>query len=119
MEFDTAVLIGWLLITSIVTLALVSACLSRCYSPVSFLQLKFWKIYLKREQEVFETKAKEHATKLAERNVNCFFESTEPTPFPTPSSEDWQKILLLYAFSAKEQHYSMIHKYANAKGDSA
>uniref|UniRef100_A0A8B9PAK4 Calcium homeostasis modulator family member 6 n=1 Tax=Apteryx owenii TaxID=8824 RepID=A0A8B9PAK4_APTOW len=93
-------LIGWLLITGIVTLALISTFLSRCYSLVRFLQLKFWKIYLKKEWEVFETKAKEHATKLAERNVNCFFE---------------QKISFLYTFSAEKQHYSMIRKYANTK----
>ncbi|XP_009680012.2 calcium homeostasis modulator protein 6 [Struthio camelus] len=81
-------LIGWILIAFIVTLALISTCLSRCYSPVSFLQLKFWKIYLRKEQEFFETKAKEHATKLAERDVNCFFEAIDPTPFQTPSNAD-------------------------------
>ncbi|NXQ80652.1 CAHM6 protein, partial [Nyctibius grandis] len=106
-------LIGWLLIASITTVALISTCVSRCYSPVSYLQLKFWKIYSKQEQELFEIKAKEHAARLAEINMNCFFEATDPAPFQTPSNEDWQKISFLYTFNSQEQYYSMIHKYVN------
>ncbi|NXP20607.1 CAHM6 protein, partial [Scytalopus superciliaris] len=106
-------LIGWFLIASILTVALISTCVSRCCSPVSYLQLKFWKIYSKKEQELFETKAKEHATKLAEINTHCFFEATDPAPFHTPSNEDWKKISFLYTFNSKEQYYSMIHKYVN------
>ncbi|NWH66630.1 CAHM6 protein, partial [Geococcyx californianus] len=112
-------LIGWLLISSIVTVALIATCISRCDSPVSYLQLKFWKIYSKKEQELFENKAKEHATRLAEINVNCFFGASEPVPFQTPSNEDWRKISFLYTFNSKEQYYSMIHKYVNTnKGNS-
>ncbi|NXM66651.1 CAHM6 protein, partial [Serilophus lunatus] len=106
-------LIGWFLIAIIMTVALISTCVSRCCSPVSYLQLKFWKIYSKKEQELFEVKAKEHATKLAEINTNCFFEATDPAPFQTPSNEDWRKISFLYTFSSQEQYYSMIHKYVN------
>ncbi|NXF40122.1 CAHM6 protein, partial [Nyctibius bracteatus] len=106
-------LIGWLLIASITTVALISTCVSHCYSPVSYLQLKFWKIYSKKEQELFEIKAKEHAAKLAEINMNCFFEATDPAPFQTPSNEDWWKISFLYNFNSQEQYYSMIHKYVN------
>ncbi|NWQ89565.1 CAHM6 protein, partial [Burhinus bistriatus] len=106
-------LIGWLLITSIMTVALISTCVSRCYSPVSYLQLKFWKIYSKKEQELFEIKAKEHATRLAEMNTKCFFEATDPAPFQTPTNEDWRKISFLYTFNSQEQYYSMIHKYVN------
>ncbi|XP_074007063.1 calcium homeostasis modulator protein 6 [Numenius arquata] len=106
-------LIGWFLIAFIVTMALISTCVSRCISPVSYLQLKFWKIYSKIEQELFETKAKEHATRLAEINTKCFFEATDPAPFYTPSNEDWQKISFLYTFSSQEQYYSVIHKYVN------
>ncbi|CAM9900521.1 unnamed protein product [Bubo scandiacus] len=106
-------LIGWFLIASIMTVALISTCISRCCSPVSYLQLKFWKIYLKKEQELFEIKAKEHATKLAEINMNCFFEATDPAPFQTPSNEDWRKVSFLYTFNSQEQYYSMIHKYIN------
>ncbi|NXW47872.1 CAHM6 protein, partial [Nyctiprogne leucopyga] len=106
-------LLGWFLIASIMTLALIATCVSRCYSPVSYLQLKFWKIYSKKERELFEIKAKEHATRLAEINTNCFFEATDPVPFQTPSNEDWRKISFLYTFSSREQYYSMIHKYVN------
>ncbi|NWW42440.1 CAHM6 protein, partial [Pedionomus torquatus] len=106
-------LIGWFLIAAIMTVALISTCVSRCYSPVSYLQLKFWEIYSQKEQELFETTAKEHATKLAEINIKGFFEATPPTPFQTPSNEDWRKISFLYTFSSQEQYYSMIHKYVN------
>ncbi|XP_063245922.1 calcium homeostasis modulator protein 6-like [Prinia subflava] len=113
-------LIGWFLIASITTVALISTCVRHCCSPVSYLQLKFWKIYSKKEQELFEIKAKEHATKLAERNTTCFFETTDPEPFCTPSNEDWQKISNLYTFNSHEQYYSMIHKYVNTnRGSSA
>ncbi|NXS09864.1 CAHM6 protein, partial [Neodrepanis coruscans] len=113
-------LIGWVIIAVIMTMALILTCVSRCCSPVSYLQLKFWKIYSKEEEELFEIKAKEHATKLAERNINCFFEATDPAPFQTPSNTDWQKISFLYTFSSQEQYYSMIHKYVNTnRGNSA
>ncbi|NXG54802.1 CAHM6 protein, partial [Hemiprocne comata] len=106
-------LIGWFLIASITTVVLSVTCFSHCCSPVSYLQLKFWKIYTKKELELFETKAKEHAARLAEINTKCFFEATEPAPFQTPSNEDWQKISFLYTFNPQEQYYSMIHKYVN------
>ncbi|XP_010003463.1 PREDICTED: protein FAM26F [Chaetura pelagica] len=106
-------LIGWFLIASITTVVLIAKCCTRCCSPVSYLQLKFWKIYTKKELEVFDIKAKEHAAKLAEMNMKCFFEATEPAPFQTPSNEDWQKISFLYTFNPQEQYYSMIHKYVN------
>ncbi|NXD70902.1 CAHM6 protein, partial [Eolophus roseicapillus] len=112
-------LIGWFLITAIMTAALTAKCISRCCSPVSYLQLKFWKIYSEKERELFEAKAKEHASKLSERNVNCFFEATDPAPFQTPSNEDWWKISFLYAFNLQEQHYSMLHKYVNANRGSS
>ncbi|XP_032041729.1 calcium homeostasis modulator protein 6 [Aythya fuligula] len=104
---------GWLLIAIIMTVALITTCLSYCSSPVSYLQMKFWKTYSKKEQEVLEIKAKDHAAKLAERNVHFFFEPADPAPFWTPSNEDWQKISFVYGFNTEEQHYSMIHKYVN------
>ncbi|NXU19514.1 CAHM6 protein, partial [Pardalotus punctatus] len=113
-------LIGWFLIASIMTVALISTCVSRCCSPVSYLQLKFWKIYSKKEQELFESKAKEHATNLAEINTKCFFEATDPAPFHTPSNKDWWKISFLYTFNSQEQYYSTIHKYVSTnRGNSA
>ncbi|XP_075780133.1 calcium homeostasis modulator protein 6-like [Pelodiscus sinensis] len=111
--------LGWILIACIMALVLVVTCFSHCYSPVSFLQLKFWKIYMAKEQELFESKAKEHATKLAERNLKCFFEFTEPEQFETPSNKDWQQISSLYAFNTKGQYYSLIHKYVCSKRDAS
>ncbi|NWT27023.1 CAHM6 protein, partial [Cardinalis cardinalis] len=106
-------LIGWFLIASIMTVALFSTCVTHCCSPVSYLQLKFWKIYSRKEHELFKIKANEHATKLAEGNTHCFFEATDPAPFHTPSNEDWKKISILYTFNSQEQYYSMLHKYVS------
>ncbi|XP_041279961.1 calcium homeostasis modulator protein 6-like [Onychostruthus taczanowskii] len=108
-------LIGWFLIGSIITVALISTCVTYCYSPVSYLQFNFWKMYSKKERELFEIKANEHANKLAERNTNCFFEATDPAPFYTPRNTDWQKISIFHTFNSQEQYYSMIHKYASTK----
>ncbi|NXH46205.1 CAHM6 protein, partial [Dicaeum eximium] len=110
-------LIGWFLIASVMTATLISRCKSHCCTSVSYLQLKFWKIYSEKEHELFEIKAKEHAAKLAERNTNCFFEATDPAPFHTPSNEDWQEISILYTFNSREQYYSMIHKYVSTNRD--
>ncbi|XP_009943158.2 calcium homeostasis modulator protein 6 [Opisthocomus hoazin] len=112
-------LIGWFLIAFIMTAALISTCISRCRSPVSYVQLKFWKIYLEKEKELFKTKAKEHATRLAEINTNCFFEATQPAALQTPSNEDWQKISFLYTLNSKEQYYSIIHKFVNTNRGSS
>lgn len=72
-------------------------------------------MYLDKEQQLFEVKAKEHAAKLAERNLNCFFDSTELQPFQTPSTKAWQGISSLFAFNPEEHYYSMIHKYVSRK----
>ncbi|NXX88278.1 CAHM6 protein, partial [Centropus bengalensis] len=104
-------LIGWLLIASIMTAALIAKCISHCNSPARYLQLKFFKTYSEKEQKLFEIKAKEHATRLAEINTNYFFEGTDPVPFQTPSNEEWKQISSLYTFNSKEQYYSMLHKY--------
>nr|XP_056712768.1 calcium homeostasis modulator protein 6 [Euleptes europaea] len=106
---------GWILISSVTILALISTCISRCRSPVSILHLAFWKMYVAKEKELFEIKAKEHAVKLAERNLKCFFDSTELEPFQTPSTRSWQAISSLFAFNPEEHYYSMIHKYVSSK----
>ncbi|NXP82198.1 CAHM6 protein, partial [Ramphastos sulfuratus] len=120
-------LIGLFLILAIVIVGVISTCVSHCCSPVSYMQLKFWKIYLKQEGKIFKIKAKEHAATLAERNINSFFLTADqrppqilstgqpaaPTAFQTPSNEDWQKISLPYTFNPQEQYYSMVHKFVN------
>ncbi|XP_062981810.1 calcium homeostasis modulator protein 6-like [Elgaria multicarinata webbii] len=106
---------GWLLIASVFTLAVFATCISRCRSPVSILQLAFWKMYTEKEQQLFELKAKEHAAQLAERNINCFFGCAELAPFDTPSLKDWHGVSSLFAFNPEEHYYSMIHKYVAFK----
>ncbi|NXU99190.1 CAHM6 protein, partial [Cettia cetti] len=108
-------LIGWFLIASIMTGVLISICVRRCCSPVNYLQLRFYEIYSKKEHELFEIKAKEHATKLAERNTNCFFESTDPPRFCTPNKEDWLKISGLNTINSQKQYYSKLHEYMETK----
>ncbi|XP_070809246.1 calcium homeostasis modulator protein 6-like [Pituophis catenifer annectens] len=109
---------GWILIAGIFTVALLATCISRCRSPVSVLQLAFWKVYLQKEQQLFETMAKEHASKLAERNLKSFFDSTELEPFQTPNTKAWDSISSLFAFNPKVNYYSMIHKYVSQKSQS-
>ncbi|XP_034966564.1 calcium homeostasis modulator protein 6-like [Zootoca vivipara] len=107
--------LGWILIASVFILALVSTCISRCCSPVSILQLAFWKVYIEQERQLFEQKAKDHAAKLAERNVRCFFDSTELGEFQTPSAKEWHGISSLFKFNPKKDYYSMMHKYVSSK----
>ncbi|KAF3831859.1 calcium homeostasis modulator protein 6 [Mirounga angustirostris] len=107
--------LGWILIAVVIIFLLIFTSVSRCLSPVSFLQLKFWKIYLEQEQQILKSQATEHATELAKENIKCFFECAHPKESNTPSIKDWQQISSLYTFNPKEQYYSMLHKYVNRK----
>ncbi|KAF0877696.1 FA26F protein, partial [Crocuta crocuta] len=107
--------LGWILIAVVIILHLIFTSVIRCLSPVSFLQLKFWKIYMEQEQQILKNQATEHATELAKENVKCFFECSHPKQYSTPSIRDWQQISSLYTFNPKEQYYSMLHKYVNRK----
>ncbi|XP_044305057.1 calcium homeostasis modulator protein 6 isoform X2 [Varanus komodoensis] len=107
--------IGWILIASVFTLVLITTCISHCRSPISILQLAFWKIYTEQEQRLFEAKAKEHAAQLAEKNINYFFGCAEWESLSTPSPKAWHNISSLFAFNPEEHYYSMIHKYASYK----
>ncbi|XP_072355536.1 calcium homeostasis modulator protein 5-like [Scyliorhinus torazame] len=113
--FAHSQVIGWSLIAAITVFTLASTCIVRCCSPVSFLQLQFWKKYKEKENELFEQKSAEHAKQLAERNLKSFFESEGPKEIKTPSREAWEEISLLYTFSKNEEYYSTIHKYAERK----
>ncbi|XP_072822405.1 calcium homeostasis modulator protein 6 [Vicugna pacos] len=106
---------GWVLIAVVIIVLLICTSVSRCLSPVSFLQLKFWKIYVEQEQEIFKAQATEHATELARENIKCFFECSHPKECNIPSIKDWQQISSLYTFNPKEQYYSTLHKYVNRK----
>ncbi|KAF6114508.1 hypothetical protein HJG60_010494 [Phyllostomus discolor] len=105
---------GWILIAAVIIGLVIFVSITRCRSPVSILQLKFWKIYLAQERKIFENQATEHATKLAENNVKCFFEcSRQKGEYKTPSMKDWKQISALYTFSPEELHYSTVHKFVN------
>ncbi|NXR43349.1 CAHM6 protein, partial [Zosterops hypoxanthus] len=108
-------LIGWFLIASIMTGVLISTCIRRCCSPVSYLQLRLYEIYAKKEEELFEEKSKDHAKKLAERNTNYFFESTNLEAFQTPSTEDWHNISTMYTINSEGPYYSLLHQYVNTR----
>ncbi|KAK2502086.1 hypothetical protein MC885_006362 [Smutsia gigantea] len=107
--------LGWILIAAVTILLLIFTSVTRCLSPISFMQLKFWKIYLEQEQQILKSQATEHATQLAKENIKCFFERSHPKEYNTPSVKDWQQISSLYTFNPKDQYYSMLHKYVNRK----
>lgn len=71
-------------------------------------------MYHESEKQLFEVKAKEHAAKLAEDNINCFFGSCDEETFHTQHSADWQAISRVFAFDP-EQHYSAMHKHISGK----
>ncbi|XP_028730621.1 calcium homeostasis modulator protein 6 [Peromyscus leucopus] len=103
--------LGWVLIAAVIVLLLAFKSLIRCFSPVSYLQLQFWEIYMEKEEQILQKEASENATQLAKENVRCFFECSDPKECKTPSSEAWQHISALYTFNSKDQFYSMLHKY--------
>ncbi|XP_005884783.1 PREDICTED: protein FAM26F [Myotis brandtii] len=105
--------LGWILIAAVIVCLLIIVSITRCVSPVSFLQLSFWKIYVEQEQKILRSQATEHATELANENVKCFFEGSHPKECKTPSMKDWQQVSELYTFNPKNQYYSMLHKYVN------
>lgn len=96
-----------------IVVVLIVVSVTRCASPVSFLQLSFWKIYVEQEQKILKSQATEHATQLAEENVKCFFEGSRPKEINTPSMKAWQQISSLYTFNPKHPYYSMLHKHVH------
>ncbi|XP_004648434.1 calcium homeostasis modulator protein 6 isoform X1 [Octodon degus] len=107
--------LGWVLIAVVIIFLLICTSVSRCLSPISYQQLKFWKIYLEKEQELLKNQAMEHATELAKENIKCFFEGSCPKEYNTPSAKDWRQISSLYTFNPSNQYYSILHKYVNRK----
>ncbi|XP_076594047.1 calcium homeostasis modulator protein 6 isoform X2 [Chaetodon auriga] len=104
-------ILGWLLIASIMLSNLLLTCVARCTSPISYLQLKFWRAYTHEESNMIDSYTTKHAKDLAERNLKCFFNRTPPEKIITPPNKDWEKISSLYKFNTKEQYYSTIHRY--------
>ncbi|XP_062843904.1 calcium homeostasis modulator protein 5-like isoform X2 [Trichomycterus rosablanca] len=104
-------ILGWVLIISAAMVALIGTCYKNCRSKVSYLQLTFWKIYMEKEKEKFESFADAYATRLAERNMNSFFENKEPEAFPFPNHKAWEHISALNTFTHSEQYYSTLQRY--------
>lgn len=69
---------GWTLIAVIIISLLIAASIKYCRSPVSFMELKFWKIYMQQEQRILKNEATEYAKALADKNVECFFKGVQP-----------------------------------------
>ncbi|XP_006013091.1 calcium homeostasis modulator protein 5 [Latimeria chalumnae] len=103
--------IGWSLIAITAVVALVSTCYVNCRSQFSYIQMKFWRLYIEQEKQKFEHYATEYASKLAGRNLESFFGNKEVEPIPIPSDTAWQAISSLYTFNRNEQFYSTLHRY--------
>ncbi|XP_026185320.1 calcium homeostasis modulator protein 6 [Mastacembelus armatus] len=112
-------ILGWLLISSIMLSNLLLTCVSRCTSPISYLQLKFWRVYAQEESDQMDAYTAKHAKELAQRNLTSFFNQTAPVSIITPSNKDWEKISSLYKFNTKAHYYSTLHQYAEKVSNSA
>ncbi|XP_073351176.1 calcium homeostasis modulator protein 5-like [Pagrus major] len=104
-------ILGWCIIIIAAIVGLLGTCCTNCRSKVSFLQLTFWKRYVEKEKERFDGFALDYATKLADRNLQSFFENKDPEPFPFPNHKAWEEISALYTFSRSEQYYSTLQRY--------
>lgn len=108
-------ILGWILIAAVMICVPVFVFIVRCRSSVSFMEMKFWKIYVEQEEKALKSQATEHAMELATENVKCFFEGSHPKELKIPSTKDWQGISLPYTFNAKEHFYSVLHKHVHNK----
>ncbi|KAL4657462.1 protein FAM26E-like [Arapaima gigas] len=104
-------ILGWSIILTAASVGLIGTCYKNCRSQVSYLQLTFWRKYMDKEKEQFDTFASEYAGKLAERNLKSFFENRDPDAFPFPNHKAWEEISALYTFSRSEQYYSTLQRY--------
>ncbi|KAF1387507.1 hypothetical protein PFLUV_G00079680 [Perca fluviatilis] len=103
-------ILGWLLVASIMLSSLLLTCVARCTSPISYLQIRFWRDYVHEESSLMDSYTTKHAKQLAERNVKSFFNKISPEEIVTPSNKDWEKISSLYTFSTKDNYYSTLHR---------
>ncbi|TWW79954.1 calcium homeostasis modulator protein 5-like [Takifugu flavidus] len=104
-------ILGWSLIIVSALVGLLGTCCTNCRSKVSYLQLTFWKRYMEKEKERFDSFSVEYANKLAERNLQSFFENKNAAPFPFPNHKAWEEISAYYTFSQSEQYYSTLQRY--------
>ncbi|MEQ2232987.1 hypothetical protein ILYODFUR_017143 [Ilyodon furcidens] len=106
-----AMILGWSIIIFAAIISLLGTCCKNCRSQVSYLQLSFWKHYIEKEKERFDAFTVDYATKLAERNLQSFFENKIPNPMPFPNHKAWEEISEYYTFSRTEQYYSTLQRY--------
>lgn len=104
-------ILGWSLIIVSAVVGLLGTCCRNCRSKVSYLQLTFWKRYTEKEKERFDAFSLEYADKLAERNLQSFFENKHAAAFPFPDHRAWEEISAYYTFSQSEQYYSTLQRY--------
>ncbi|XP_030641190.1 calcium homeostasis modulator protein 5 [Chanos chanos] len=104
-------ILGWTIIIFAAIAGLIGICCKNCRSQVSYLQLIFWKTYIKKEREKFDTYAEEYASRLADRNLKSFFENRDPEPFPFPNHKAWEEISATYTFTSSEQYYSTLQRF--------
>uniref|UniRef100_A0A4W5NYN1 Calcium homeostasis modulator family member 6 n=1 Tax=Hucho hucho TaxID=62062 RepID=A0A4W5NYN1_9TELE len=123
-EWKTAFLyhlrvLGWLLIASIMVFNLLLTCFTRCNSPVSYLQLKFWRVYAQRESDLLESYTADQVPLCKLFSVKSFFQQMTPEPVTTPANQAWEKISSFYRFSTRDHYYSILHKYVEKYHDPA
>ncbi|TRY94070.1 hypothetical protein DNTS_027307 [Danionella cerebrum] len=109
--------LGWILIASVMMFTFLLTCMARCYSPISYMQLRFWRVYSEKESECLERYTEEHAEKLAKRNMTSFFELTKPVPIKSPPKQAWEKVSMFYKFRNMDDYYSILHKYVSTCED--
>ncbi|XP_059364753.1 calcium homeostasis modulator protein 6-like [Carassius carassius] len=109
--------LGWILIGSVMMFAFLLTCTARCYSPISYMQLKFWRMYTHKESAILDSYTAEHAEKLAKRNIKSFFDLTKPIPMKSPPRHAWEKISSFYKFRSMDEYYSILHKYVSTCED--
>ncbi|XP_066513767.1 calcium homeostasis modulator protein 5-like [Hoplias malabaricus] len=107
-------ILGWVLIISAVLAGLIGTCYKNCRSQVSYLQLTFWKVYMQKEKEKFDSFADDYATRLAERNMKAFFNNQDPEAFPFPNHTAWEEISSIYTYSHSDQCYSTLQRYVES-----
>lgn len=103
--------LGWTLIASVMLFTFLLTCMARCYSPISYMQLKFWKMYTQKESDFLDSYTSQHAENLAKRNITSFFELTKPIPIKSPPRQAWEKVSRFYKYQNMNQYYSILHKY--------
>ncbi|XP_032373434.1 calcium homeostasis modulator protein 6 [Etheostoma spectabile] len=103
-------ILGWLLVAAVMLSSLLLTCVARCTSPISYLQLRFWRAYATEENNLLDSYTTQHAKQLAERNIKSFFNKTPPENIITPSNNDWEKVSTLYRFSTTDNYYSTLHR---------